>query len=190
MSGLESPPSVRVVGGKGGIPLSPPLFLSIVYFAAIVVGTLLLRLPLAQEQPVGWFEAFFTAVSATTVTGLTVVPTGASYSAFGEAVIAALMQLGGIGLMIFAALILSSFGVGVGLQTQTAMQEELGRTSIANLKDIMRRVVLFVVTLEFIGAAILAFAFIPALGWTDGLWNAVFHSISATNNAGFDLTGS
>ncbi|MCH2487704.1 MAG: hypothetical protein MK010_08185 [Erythrobacter sp.] len=188
-SPLESVPSVRIVSGSGGpVSLSPPVLLALVYLTAIVVGAGLLMLPFAQAQPVTLFEALFTAVSATCVTGLTIVPTGASYTGFGQAVLMVQMQLGGVGLIVAATLIISALGGKIGPMGRNALKEELGRTSIARVKDITLRIMVLVIALELTGAVLFAFAFVPELGWAEGLWFSLFHAISAFNNAGFDLT--
>ena len=93
----------------------PPLVLVMLYASLILVGTLGLMLPIATTAPISWSDAMFTATSAVTVTGLAVVDTGQGFTFFGQALICLLIQLGGLGLMTFAALILSMLGIPSGL---------------------------------------------------------------------------
>ena len=97
---------------------SPPVILSGGFACLILLGTLLLKIPGATEQPITWLESLFTATSAVTVTGLVVVDTGATYSVFGLTVLAVLIQAGGLGFMTFAVLAAMSLGGHVGLQHQ------------------------------------------------------------------------
>ena len=122
-----------------------------------------------------------------TVTGLAVLDTGSHFTFFGQAVIAVLIQLGGLGLMTFAVLVLSALGLPVGLPRSITLREDLGQTSLADLGQLVRLIGVVVVTCEVVGAALLCLTFVPAHGWTHGMWSAVFHSVSAFNNAGFAL---
>ena len=95
--------------------LPPPLILAALYALLIAVGAALLKLPAAATVPITWSDALFTATSAVTVTGLVVLDTGADLTFFGQAVVAALIQLGGLGLMTFAVLVLAALGLPVGI---------------------------------------------------------------------------
>ncbi len=167
--------------------LPPPAMLAAVYLASILVGTVLLRLPVAQNGDVGWGDAVFTATSAVTVTGLYVVDTGSAFTLFGQAVLLVLIQLGGLGLMTFAALLLSALGVPIGMPHRMVLREEMNQTSMADLAALARRIMRIALIVELVGAAALLIVFVPAAGWGQGLWDAVFHSVSAFNNAGFSL---
>lgn len=181
-------PVVRLtVIRRGKLRLPPPAVLALLYAVLIAVGTGLLMLPLAQAQPYGWGDALFTATSAVTVTGLVVLDTGTAFSGFGQGVIAVLMQLGGLGLMSFAVLVLSALGLPVGLSQQAFLREDLNQTSLAGLTRLVWLILRVVVLCELAGAAVLAFVFVPEMGWPAGLWSAVFHAVSAFNNAGFSL---
>lgn len=176
---------VRLAKRFGKAP--PPLTLALLYLATAAVGTLLLKAPWSLAAPITWGEAIFTAVSAVTVTGLGVVDTAAQFTRFGEGVIAALIQAGGLGLMVFAVLVLASLGMPLGMPTRTYLREDLARISFSDLKLLTTRTFRLVAICEAAGAVILAFAFVPDHGLADGLWHAVFHSISAFNNAGFSI---
>ena len=167
--------------------LSPPMLLALLYLALILIGTLLLLLPVAQEVPVAPITALFTATSAVTVTGLVTVDPASTFTLFGEIVIAVLIQLGGLGLMAFAALLLMTLGVKIGMPQRVLMGEELGATSLKRLGRLARLIVFFALIAEAVGTLILAFVFVPDHGLGHGLWLALFHTISALNNAGFSL---
>jgi trk system potassium uptake protein TrkH len=167
--------------------LPPPALLALLYLSFIALGAVVLRLPVSHHGAVGWMDALFTSTSAVTVTGLVVVDTGSAFTVFGQAVVAVLIQLGGLGLMTFAVLLLSALGVPVGMPSRLILREEVNQTSFANLGVLVRTIFKIAVVVELIGAGVLAFVFVPEFGWAQGLWHAVFHSVSAFNNAGFAL---
>lgn len=144
-------------------------------------------LPAASTDGITWSDAFFTATSAVTVTGLVVVDTGTAFTTFGQGVLMLLIQLGGMGLMTFAVLVLSSLGMQIGLAQRQFLREEMGLASLGGLLDIVWVVFRVVLVCELVGMTIMAFVFVPDFGWREGLWQAAFHSISAFNNAGFSL---
>ncbi|MGB3627435.1 MAG: TrkH family potassium uptake protein [Henriciella sp.] len=164
-----------------------PALLALLYMGLILVGTVLLRLPISQHGDVTWLAAFFTSTSAVTVTGLVVVDTGSAYTYFGQAVVAVLIQLGGLGLMTFAVLLLSALGIPIGMPQRMILRQDLNQTSISNLVVLVKQIIRIALVVEILGALILAFVFVPDYGWALGLWHSVFHSISAFNNAGFGL---
>ena len=168
------------------VRIPPPALLALLYAALILAGAGFLALPISSTgAPLDFSESLFTATSAVTVTGLIVVDTATALSGFGQAVVAVLIQLGGLGLMTFAAFVLSSLGLGVGLSQQLYLQEDLGQTSIGGLLQLVVIILRVVGVAVAAGAVLLAFAFVPDHGWADGLWHALFHSVSAFNNAGF-----
>jgi trk system potassium uptake protein TrkH len=167
--------------------IPPPGLLALMYLVLIQVGMLLLMLPVSHHGEVGWLEALFTSTSAVTVTGLVVVDTGSAYTVFGQAVVAFLIQMGGLGLMTFAVLLLSVIGIPIGMPSRVILREDLNQSSMSNLVVLVWLIVRIAVVVEAAGAALLAIVFVPEFGWAEGLWQAVFHSISAFNNAGFSL---
>jgi len=168
--------------------ISPPVILAAMMGVTIFTGTVLLRLPFAQEgPPIGWLDALFTATSAVCVTGLIVVDTGAHFTFFGELVILILIQIGGLGIMTIGTTVLLALG-----QSPTSILRHV-LTGIAGHKEAVRaRDILFVVFLatlvaEAIGAVLLFIPFSRAYSADQALWLAIFHSISAFCNAGFSL---
>lgn len=165
--------------------LPPPLILAALYALLIAAGAALLKLPAAATVPITWSDALFTATSAVTVTGLVVLDTGADLTFFGQAVVAALIQLGGLGLMTFAVLVLAALGLPVGITGQLYLRDDLNQSRLGQLGRLVRTILSVVAACVLLGTAALAFRFVPLFGWEQGLWKALFHAISAFNNAGF-----
>lgn len=167
--------------------MAPPAILGLIYLIFILLGAVLLWLPFSNSVGLTLTDALFTATSAVTVTGLIVVDTGSAFTGFGQAVIALLIQLGGLGLMTFAVLLLTVLGIPVGLPYRAVLREEVNQKTLHNLTDIARIILITSLLSEVIGAALLCTVFVPEFGWTKGVWHALFHSVSAFNNAGFAL---
>ncbi len=160
-------------------------------FAVIIgVGSLLLTLPMASRsgQSVGYLTALFTATSATCVTGLVVVDTGEAFSVFGQIVIIALIQVGGLGFMAVTTLFLTAMHKRISFRQRMLMAESISSDGFQGLVGTMRNIVFMALGIEAVGAIILAVRFVPQYG-PAGLWYGAFHSISAFCNAGFDIFG-
>lgn len=163
----------------------------------ISVGTGLLMLPIATVtgSSTRFIDALFTATSAACVTGLAVVDTATHWSAFGQVVILGLIQAGGFGIMAGSTLLLFLFlGRRTSLRDRIVVQESLGGLQLGTVMDIVKRIAIFTIVCELVGAIVLSIAFTagPEAGPPGdplGIWWGVFHAISAFNNAGFDLTG-
>lgn len=174
---------ISLKGGK----FSPPAVLATIYAMFIVVGAVALRLPWSNYGDVTFSDAFFTAASAVTVTGLIVVDTGSDFTMIGQVIIALLIQIGGLGLMTFAALLLAMLGLSIGMPQRLVLRDELGQTGVSELMALVRVVVIVAFVAEAVATAILMTVFVPEFGWATGFWQALFHAISAFNNAGFSL---
>lgn len=172
---------------KGFVARPPARALSQLSLILIAVGALLLKLPFATTEPISWLDALFTAASAVTVTGLVVLDTGAAFTHFGHVVLMLLIQLGALGIITFATLILALLGQRVGLRQQLLLREDLNQTSLGDLGRLARLIAVVVLTMEAGGALLLAFRFVPRYGWGEGLFQALFHAVSAFCNAGFSL---
>ncbi|MEQ9257746.1 MAG: TrkH family potassium uptake protein [Roseovarius sp.] len=181
-------PAAPISLGRGRklLRLPPPALLVIFYAVFISVGALLLWLPISHHGGIDLGKAIFTSTSAVTVTGLVLADTGAAFTGFGQAVIAVLIQLGGLGLMTFAVLVLVALGIPVSTPQRLILREDLNQTSLSNLTYLTKIIFLIALVCEAVGAVLLAFVFVPEYGW-NGVWQAVFHSVSAFNNAGFAL---
>jgi trk system potassium uptake protein TrkH len=170
-------------------PLSPPQVLAAGLLGVIVLGTLLLVTPLAGAggSSVGWSAAFFTATSAVCVTGLVVVDTPTAFSGFGQAAILVLIQIGGLGYMTLATFIALVIGRRVSMSEQNSLRESLNLDSRKDVASFALTVVKVTLAFEAVGAIVLFLRWWPHFGAGDAAWSAVFHSVSAFNNAGFSL---
>ncbi|WLV24968.1 TrkH family potassium uptake protein [Aciduricibacillus chroicocephali] len=169
------------------IRLSPPQLLAAGFMLMILIGGLLLKLPAAGTEHVSWIDAFFTAVSATTVTGLGTVDIGSTFSLFGEIIIMVLVQLGGLGLMTFAVMALIMLGRKIGLKQRLLVQEAFNQTSIGGIIRLVRTLFLFSIIIEGIAFLLLSERWVPEYGWSKGMYYSLFHTVTAFNNAGFSL---
>lgn len=172
---------------SNSINLSPPSLLALGFLSFILIGTLLLKLPFAHTGEVTWIHAAFTATSAVTVTGLTVVNIGDTYTTFGQLVIMLLIQCGGLGFMTFAILAALSLSNKVGLKHQVMAQETIGQTSLARVTFTVKAVLLYSLFFEGIGIVILTLSWMQQYPFLDALFYATFFSISSFNNGGFSL---
>lgn len=171
--------------------LSPTQILVIGYVVVISIGTLLLSLPIATVagEATTILDALFTSTSATAVTGLIVVPTATHWTTFGKVVIMLLIQVGGFGFMTTSTLVMILLGKRITLKERLIIQEEMNANSLAGMIRLVRYVVLLTLALEALGALLLFLRFIPIMPLKQAAFFGVFHSISAFNNAGFDLFG-
>lgn len=168
--------------------LDPGWVLILYYGLAIFIGAGLLTLPFAAHgESLSFLDALFTATSAQCVTGLIVVDTGTKLTLFGQLVVLLLIQIGGLGITTFSVYLFFYLGMGVGIRDRWVIQETLLHTPVDSLRDLVRSIFKYTLVIEAIGAAVLATAFVPRMGWAKGLYSAVFHSVSAFCNAGFSL---
>lgn len=171
--------------------ISYPMLIALGFFMMILVGTLLLMLPFsaANGEPVGAIDAMFTAVSASCVTGLVVFDTFTQWSLFGQIVILVLIQIGGLGFMTIITMFSLFLRRRIGLTERSLMRESINAMYVGGIVRLTRRVLFGTLLFESAGAVLLAFRFVPRMGLGEGIYCAVFHSISAFCNAGFDLMG-
>ena len=160
------------------------------FAAAILTGTALLMLPFSSAGGGAPFlDALFTAVSAVCVTGLVTVDTGTYWTFFGQLVILCLIQTGGMGVVTAALMIVVFSGRHISLMQRSTLQEAVSAPQLGGLVRILRLIVRWTFLLEGLGACLMAPVFIADFGWARGIWFALFHSVSAFCNAGFDLMG-
>ena len=187
--------------------LTPSRLIAVGFLLVILTGAGLLMLPIASRgEPAGFLDALFTSTSATCVTGLVVRDTFTDWTVFGQLVILALIQLGGLGFMTIATLFsrllrrrmsfmtfitLTSMLLGkrLGLYDRKVLMQSAGNITLDGTATLIRKIIPFTFVFEFAGAALLAIRFIPEFGVLRGIYAAVFHAISAFCNAGFDLMG-
>ncbi len=171
--------------------MSPTNVIIFGFLAIILVGTLLLTMPFSSSA--GTFtppvDALFTATSATCVTGLITVDTGAYWSWFGKGVILLLIQIGGLGFMSLAMVFSTLLKRRVSPREQMLFTQSMNLDPYSNLASFAYRVTLFAFSAEGLGAVLLSFRFVPEFGFLKGICFSVFHSVSAFCNAGFDILG-
>ncbi len=171
--------------------LSPAQIVVLGFAGVILLGALLLMLPFATRDGQGapFLTSLFTAASASCVTGLTLMDLYAYYTLFGQAVLLALIQVGGLGIVTMAIAMVTISRRRIGLQQRLLMQESISAPQMGGIVKLVGFMVRFTAICEGAGAVLLATRFVPVLGWGDGVWTAVFTSVSAFCNAGFDLSG-
>lgn len=166
-------------------------FLSLGYLAVILLGSVLLVLPVASNDGVstGYLNSLFTATSATCVTGLTPFDTGTHWSLFGQIVILLLIQTGGLGFMTFVSVVFLMFRKKMGLYERKAFMSATGGSrKFSGVSRLIKRVFIGTAIFELAGACLLCYPFCRDYGGI-GVYYAVWHSVSAFCNAGFDLVG-
>ena len=169
-----------------------PTRLIVVSFGAIILlGTFLLHLPISARdgQFTPWLTCLFTATSATCVTGLVLVDSALHWTPFGQGVILAMIQLGGLGFVSLISLIPLLLRRRIGLSQRLAIASAFNLNGMSGVVRVVRHALMGTFLLEGCGAILLATRFVPLFGWGRGLWNSIFHSVSAFCNAGFDLMG-
>ncbi len=160
------------------------------FLSTILIGAFLLMLPFSSAESTwtGFEEALFTSTSAVCVTGLVVLDTATYWSLFGQIVILALIQIGGLGVISIAALITVISGRSISLMQRSMLQESISAHQIGGIVKLTGFIFKVAFITELIGAVIMLPSFIRTFG-PSGLWMSIFHSISAFCNAGFDLMG-
>lgn len=172
---------------KRKVNISPYQLLILAFGCFVTLGTLLLKLPFATSKPISLIDALFTATSASTVTGLSVVDTEKTFTLFGELVITFLIQFGGLGIMSFAILVFIMLGKKIGFKERILMQQALNQNSIGGVIKLVKNLFVISFLVEFIAMIFLSFRWIPEYGFLKGIYLSFFHAISAFNNAGFAL---
>lgn len=161
------------------------------YCTVILFGTLMLALPFATKGPgsTGITDCFFTATSATCVTGLIRFDTFTHWTLFGQLVILAMIQIGGVGFMTIAIMAMIFAGKKIGLSQRVIMQNSISAPQLGGIVHMTKFIAGGTLIVEGIGALLLSLDFIPRFGPAKGIYFSIFHSISAFCNGGFDLMG-
>lgn len=169
--------------------LTPVQTLLLGYILLILIGGILLTLPFSAHpnNNTEFIDALFTSASAVSTTGLIVVDTGTHYTIWGQVIILILFQIGGLGYMIFIALISISIGFKFSINGKKLISESVARPTSIEVKKFVKAVTLFTLVFEFIGTVVLTIVFEERMPFSEALYSAVFHSISAFCTAGFSL---
>ena len=161
------------------------------FFIAIFLGAFLLSLPISSNtgRPTDFLSCIFTSTSAMCVTGLVVVDTATHWSFFGQLIILILIQIGGLGIIVVAAIIAIFLGQKINLVHRTTLQEALSVQVVGGIVRLTKFIIYGVIFFELLGAFLLFINFIHEFSLPKAIWYSIFHSISAFCNAGFDLMG-
>ena len=173
------------------LDISSTRLIALSFLLVILVGTVLLMMPVSSRSG-HWtpaLNALFTATSATCVTGLAVYDTFQYWSVFGQIVILFLIQVGGLGFMTIISLFAIFTKKRIGLHERKLLMASSGNMRISGIIQLVKKIAKITFVCEGVGAVVLSFSFVPKMGMLRGIYNAIFHSISAFCNAGFDLMG-
>lgn len=173
--------------------LSPLIIIVLSFLGFIVVGTILLKLPIATQSGItlSWVDAFFTATSAICVTGLSTISNVATtFTVFGKITIALLIHLGGLGIVTFAIYVLMLLGIKIGVMERYVLKEAMNQPSIQGMVKLVKKIVITSLIIESVGLILNFIVFIQDYPFWQALGISAFHTISSFNNAGFDILGS
>ena len=184
--------NIILESGRDFFKKQPPARLITLGFAfVILLGTVLLKLPVSIREgaEVSWINALFTSTSAVCVTGLIAIDTAEHFTVFGSAVVAMLIQIGGLGVTSVGVGIILAAGKRVGFKERLLVKEAMNVSGIKGMVLLVRYVLWMTLCFETAGAALSFLVFIQKYSPLDALGISVFHSIAAFNNSGFDILG-
>lgn len=167
--------------------LLTPTIITLSFLGMYLLGSLLLALPISQlaTSEADYFDHLFNAVSAVSVTGLYIESIHDSYTLFGKIIMLLLIQIGGLGIMTIYGYVMGLFHHQMDYRQKQAMVTAVSFASIGKSLNFIKKIVKYTLVIEALGALLLSFAFVPELGWQEGLFTSVFASVSAFCNAGF-----
>ena len=188
---MEDSESLSAKLGRFWNMLTPTQIIPVGFVLVILVGAFLLWLPISSKTGarIPFSDCFFTATSATCVTGLIRFDTFSTWTFFGQLVLVILMEIGGVGFMTFAIVMMMAARQKIGLHSRRLQQDSIAAPAVGGIVRITQFVVKGTALVEGTGAALLSIYFVPRQGFWDGIWSSIFHSVSAFCNAGFDLMG-
>ncbi|SEN49563.1 potassium uptake protein, TrkH family [Mesobacillus persicus] len=172
--------------------LSPSQLIVSFYIIAVLISVGLLSLPITLKPGVEWefIDVLFTAVSAISVTGLAVVSTPDTFSTTGIFILMFILQFGGIGIMTLGTFFWLLLGKKIGLKERQLIKTDQNQSSLSGLVRLMKNILLIIVAIELVGGLILGTYFLTYFPtWQEAYLQGMFAAVSATTNAGFDITG-
>lgn len=187
MKRLANNNSIDIKNNKGKRCWSEPKIILLSFMSILLPSAVLLTFPLFSISGLSFMDALFTATSAISVTGLGVVDTGTHFTLEGKILLMVLMEIGGLGQMTLSSILLTLFGLRISLRQRTATQEQLGQSGPLNLRRLTLHIIIFSLIAQLIGTVLLSFRWVPVMGLEQGSFYALFHAVSAFNNAGFSL---
>ena len=170
------------------ISLSTTHVILLSFFITIFIGSLLLYLPISYKDNISYIDALFTATTSTCVTGLVTVSTYSTWTIFGQIIILILIQIGGLGVVSFMALLMILINRKFNLKDNQLIQDAFNLNTMSGLKQFIKQVFIGTMIIEGIGSILYMFIFIPEFG-AKGIWISIFNSVSAFCNAGMDIIG-
>ncbi|MEN2768899.1 TrkH family potassium uptake protein [Ornithinibacillus xuwenensis] len=172
--------------------LKPAQIIVLFYVSAVILSVGLLSLPFALKPGVSWsfLDALFTAVSAISVTGLSVVSTVDTFSTSGIFILLFILQFGGIGIMTLGTFFWLVLGKKIGLKERRLISTDQNQSHLSGLVKLMKQILIIILCIELVGTIILGTYFLQYFPtWQEAYLQGLFASVSATTNAGFDITG-
>ena len=171
--------------------IGPYGLITIGFLLSILIGGTLLYLPISQKSgaDVSLVDAFFITISAICVTGLSTIDVANSFNLFGYTIIALLIQIGGLGIVCAGLSIILLAGQKIGIKERILIKDSLNLNSLKGIVKLVKSIFRITFIIEFIGALFSFCSFIKYYKFKDAIVISIFHSISAFNNAGFDLIG-
>ncbi|RHW41488.1 TrkH family potassium uptake protein [Neobacillus notoginsengisoli] len=172
--------------------LSSVQIIVLYYLSAIIISTFLLMMPVTLQEGVklSFIDALFTAVSAVSVTGLSTISLHETLSYTGTFILAFILQIGGIGVMTLGTFVWLILGRKIGLRERMLIMTDQNQSALSGLVYLLREILVLIVAIELIGALILGVHFLNYFPtWQEAFRQGLFASVSATTNAGFDITG-
>ncbi|UII57153.1 TrkH family potassium uptake protein [Cytobacillus spongiae] len=172
--------------------LTPAQIIVSYYVIAVSISMILLSLPVAHKPGAKWtfIDAMFTAVSAVSVTGLTTVSTADTFSVTGIFILMFVLQFGGIGIMTLGTFFWLILGKKIGLRERQLIMTDQNQSSLEGLVKLLKQILGIIILIEAVGALILGVYFLNYYPtWQEAFLHGLFASVSATTNAGFDITG-
>lgn len=177
---------------KKGLFLTSVQIIVLFYLTSVVLATGVLSIPAFHNPGVSlsFIDALFTAVSAVSVTGLSVVTIHETFNMGGVIALSIIVQIGGVGVMTMGTALWILLGKKIGMRERQLIMTDQNQSTLAGLVNLMRQILGLIIIIEFIGMVLLTFLFLDHYStWKEALYHGFFASVTATTNAGFDLTG-
>lgn len=172
--------------------LTPAQLIFAFYLLAVTISVVLLSLPIAIKEgvQVSFIDTLFTAASAVSVTGLTVISIRDTYTEVGIFILIFVLQVGGIGIMTMGTFIWLIFRRKIGLRERRLIMVDQNQSQLSGLVNLLKQIIIIIVGIEFFGSLVLGLYFMQFFDtWQEAFLQGIFAAVSATTNAGFDITG-
>ncbi|SFE24822.1 Cation transport protein [Bacillus sp. OV194] len=177
---------------KKGFFLTSVQIIVLFYLISVIIATGVLSLPAFHNPGVSvtFVDALFTAVSAVSVTGLSVVTIHETFNSGGVIALAMIVQIGGVGVMTMGTAVWILLGKKIGMRERQLIMTDQNQSTLSGLVNLMRQILGLIMIIEFIGMVLFTVLFLKYYpSWKEALYHGFFSSVTATTNAGFDLTG-